>query len=318
MNEGVVSVVVPVFNRPRLLAESVSSVLAQTYERFEIIIVDDSSTDDTPSVIEALRARDSRIHSVRRANGGPGLARETGRQLARGEFVQYLDSDDLLLPRKFELQVAALRARPDCGIAYGRVLYRADDGREIACTWKPHDLVVETLFPSILLARWWETVTPLFRRSVIDAAGPWTDMRLEEDWEYDARIAATGARLVFIDEVLAEHRDHADERLSRGAGGDPRRLRDRARAHELIGSHALRAGVDPHLPEFRRFARELFHLARQCGAAGLTDEAKRLLAMARAVEDRPDMAAYRVASNVIGSRRAGRLAAWLDRLRSRA
>ena len=84
MNEGLVSVVVPVFNRPRLLAESVGSVLAQTYERFEIIIVDDSSTDDTPRVIEELRARDSRIHSVRRANGGPGLARETARRLAQG------------------------------------------------------------------------------------------------------------------------------------------------------------------------------------------------------------------------------------------
>ena len=315
MRSGLVSVIVPVYNRPRMLVESVGSVLAQTYADFEIIIVDDSSTDDTPAVIARLRDRDPRIRAMRRPNGGPGLARETGRQLAEGEFLQYLDSDDLLLPRKFELQVAALRARPECGVAYGRVRYRDEEGREIACTWKPDPGVVDTLFPSLLLARWWETVTPLFRRGVTDAAGPWTDMRLEEDWEYDARIAATGARLVFVDEVLAEHRDHADERLSRGEGSDPRRLRDRARAHELIAMHARRAGVDPASPEFRQFARELFHIARQCGAAGLPDESRRLVAAARGIHDRPDLRLYSLAARLLGYRAAGRAAALLDRLR---
>ena len=315
MKTGLVSVVVPVFNRPGMLRQAAGSVLAQTYGEFEVIIVDDESTDDTPRVIEELRAKDSRIRGLRRPNGGPGLARETGRQAAEGEFLQYLDSDDILLPRKFELQVAALRAHPECGIAYGRVRYRDAQGREIPCTWKPHDLVVDTLFPSLLLARWWETVTPLFRRSVTDAAGSWTEMRLEEDWEYDARIAATGARLAFIDEVLAEHRDHAEERLSRGAGSDPRRLRDRARAHELIASHAHRAGVDPRSPEFRQFARELFHIARQCGAAGLTAESSRLVELARQIEDRRDLKAYELVARVIGWRNAGRAAAWMDRLR---
>lgn len=315
MKAGLVSVIVPVYNRPQLLVESVSSALAQTYDPFEVLIVDDSSTDDTPEVIRQLQMRDARIRAVRRPNGGPGLARETGRQLAEGEFVQYLDSDDLLLPRKLELQVAALRARPDCGIAYGRVRYRDDHGREIACTWKPHPGVVDTLFPSLLLARWWETVTPLFRRSVTDAAGPWTDMRLEEDWEYDARIAATGARLVFVDEVLAEHRDHADERLSRGAGSDPRRLRDRARAHELIAAHARRAGVDGSSPELRQFARELFHIARQCGAAGLADESRRLVAAARAIDDRSDLRLYALAARLLGWRNAGRAATLMDRFR---
>src|SRR5262249_24694081 len=119
MTEGLVSTIIPVFNRSTLLVDSVSSALQQTYPQLEVIIVDDASTDDTPQVIASLCGRDSRVRSVRRENGGPGLARETGRQAARGEFIQYLDSDDLLLPRKFELQVAALRADPRAGIAYG-------------------------------------------------------------------------------------------------------------------------------------------------------------------------------------------------------
>ncbi len=67
------------------------------------------------------------LQVVRREdNGGPGLSRETGRRLARGEFIQYLDSDDILLPCKFALQVGALRDNPECGVAYGKTRLIAD------------------------------------------------------------------------------------------------------------------------------------------------------------------------------------------------
>jgi glycosyltransferase involved in cell wall biosynthesis len=107
--EGLVSTIIPVHNRPALLREAVASVLAQTYRPIEIIIVDDGSTDETGREAEALAEKYSEVHSIHRQNGGPGAARETGRLAARGEFTQYLDSDDLLLPTKFELQVAGLR-----------------------------------------------------------------------------------------------------------------------------------------------------------------------------------------------------------------
>ena len=279
-------------------------------------IVDDESTDDTPRAIDELRSRDARIRSIRRPNGGPGLARESGRLAAEGEFLQYLDSDDLLLPRKFELQVAALRAHPEADIAYGIVQYRDAQGRAIVCDWKPANQNVTSIFPSFLIARWWETVSPLFRSSVTDAAGPWTSLRLEEDWEYDARIGSLGVKLVFVDAPVGEHRDHPEERLSRGAGSDPRRLRDRAEAHVRIAEHAHRAGVDPRTHEFQQFARELFHLARQCGAAGLTNESQRLLAAARAIGDRKDMQLYALLARIVGWRLAGRAAAFADRMRS--
>lgn len=315
MRSGLVTVIVPVFNRPEMLRQAVTSAVTQTYRNLEIVIVDDQSTDDTPRVIDELRASDSRIRSIRRTNGGPGLARETGRQTAEGEFIQYLDSDDLLLPRKLELQVAALQAQPEAGIAYGIVRYRDVAGNLIQCDWKPANQVVSTIFPSFLVARWWETVSPLFRRSVTDAAGPWTSLRLEEDWEYDARIGSLGVHLAFVEAEVGEHRDHPKERLSRGAGTDPRRLRDRAEAHLRIFAHAQRAGVDPATPEFRKFARELFHLARQCGAAGLAEASRQLLATARSIDDRRDLKVYSIISRIVGWRYAGRLSAWLDRVR---
>jgi glycosyltransferase involved in cell wall biosynthesis len=317
MIDALVSAIIPVFNRPVLLVEAVSSALAQTYPDLEVIIVDDGSTDDTPEVIQALCLRDSRVRSVRRTNGGPGLARESGREAARGEFIQYLDSDDLLLPRKIELQVAALRSDPSAGIAYGITRYRNAEGDEIACTWKEANQVQRKMFPSFLVSRWWETATPLYRRSVTDAAGAWTDLRLEEDWEYDSRVAALGFDLAYVGEVVAEHRDHPQERLSRGLGSDPRRLRMRAQAHELIAAHAHEAGLDRRLPEMQHFARELFHLARQCGAAGLRQESRELLAAAIKISAARDLRAYNFVARLIGVRRAGTMSQALDRLRPR-
>jgi hypothetical protein len=311
-----VSTIIPVFNRSAMLRQAVASVLAQTYRPIEIIIVDDGSTDDTASVADELAAQHADIIRVlHRPNGGPGAAREAGRLDARGELLQYLDSDDLLLPRKFALQVAALEAQPEAGIAYGLVRYRDANENEIRCDWKPANQRQRTIFPSFLIARWWETLSPLYRRSVTDAIGPWTTLRLEEDWEYDCHAGALGVALAFVDEAVGEHRDHSDGRLSRGAGDDPARLRDRACAHELITAHARRAGIDPASPEFRQFARELFHLGRQCGAAGLDAESRRLVALARSLSAAADIRVYRLFASVVGWQRAGRAAAWMERHR---
>jgi glycosyltransferase involved in cell wall biosynthesis len=308
-----VSTIIPVFNRPAMLQEAVASVIDQSYRPIEVIIVDDSSTDDTPRVIEELAARHPEVRSIRVPNGGPGLAREAGRGVVSGELIQYLDSDDLLLPRKFERQVRAFEEQPECGVAYGITRYRDADGDEIECTWKAANQIQKTIFPSFLVARWWETSTPLYRKCVCDAAGPWTALRLEEDWEYDCRVGALGVALAYVDEVVAEHRDHADGRLSRGSGADPVRLRDRAAAHALIAAHARRAGVPLDAPEFQRFARELFHIARQCGGAGLPDEAKRLAALARGIAPSADIRIYELAARIVGWRQAARAAAWIER-----
>ena len=123
--EGLVSTIIPVHNRPALLREAVASVLAQTYRPVEIIIVDDGSTDETGREAEALAEAHSEVRAIHRQNGGPGAARETGRLAARGEFIQYLDSDDLLLPTKFELQVAGLRQCGDCAVSYGKTRFYA-------------------------------------------------------------------------------------------------------------------------------------------------------------------------------------------------
>jgi glycosyltransferase involved in cell wall biosynthesis len=311
MGDGLlVTTIIPVFNRPALLTEAVESVLGQTYRPIEIIIVDDGSTDETPAVADALAARhEGVVRAIHIVNGGPGLAREAGRRVARGHYIQHLDSDDLLLPRKFELQVAALEAWPDCGATYGWTRFRHYDGRVEPRPWKRSGDRIETMFPSMLTMRWWDTATPLYRASLIAAAGPWTGLRIEEDWEYDCRMAAGGVRLVWCEDWVCEVREHAPVLAT------PATFRDRARAHGLVLGHAICAGLDPASPEFRQFARELFHIARQCGAAGLIDESRQLVTMARGIADARDLRVYEFLARRVGWQNAGRLSALLDRLR---
>jgi glycosyltransferase involved in cell wall biosynthesis len=315
-----VSTIIPVHNRASLLRDSVASVLAQTHRPIEIIIVDDGSTDETTYVCDELAREHSEILVLHQSNTGPGLAREAGRKRSSGEFIQYLDSDDVLLPRKFELQVTGLRAHPDCGVSYGKTRYRHRDRTIEEGPWKGSGIKVETMFPSFLLSRWWDTPTPLYRSDVCATAGPWTDLKLEEDWEYDCRIAALGVRLHYCDEFVAEVRDHEDNRLCRGNALDPARLGERVRAHKLIHSHALSAGIDERSAEMRIFARKLFLLSRQCGAAGLEQESRELFSLSRQASgesraDGFDFKVYRFLAGIMGWSRLGKLACYSDSFR---
>ena len=309
-----VSTVIPVFNRAAMLREAVASVVAQTYRPIEIVIVDDGSTDDTTETAEALAAEYPEIRVIHQPNGGVGRAREAGRLAARGDYIQHLDSDDLLLPEKFALQVGALQSRPQCGAAYGWTRLRHADGRVEPRPWKRSGERIETMFPAMLQSRWWDTPTPLYRRHVIEAAGAWLPLRVEEDWEYDARIAAQGVELAFVEDWVSEVRVHDEGHLSAG-GRDPASLRDRAIAHKRILGHALRAGIGENAPEMKHFARELFLLARQCGAAGLGEESKGLVSAARSVSAARDLRVYEGFARIVGWSAAGKIAALSDRLR---
>ena len=315
MEPALVSTIIPVFNRPAMLREAVASVLAQTYRPIEIIIVDDGSTDETPSVADALsREQSGIIRAIHIPNGGPGHAREAGRTLARGEFVQYLDSDDVLLPKKFELQVASLVARQECGAAYGWTRERSADGSLASLPRKRTGERIETMFPSMLTLRWWDTPTPLYRSTVIDRAGAWTGLRAEEDWEYDCRIAAQGVQLAYVPDWVCEIRTGLDDRLS---GRGDASLQDRAVAHLLMLNHAAAANIPRSSPEMQFFSRDLFHLARQCGAAGFREESRQLLTAAVKISAARDVHAYNFVAKIIGLRGAGTVAEALDRLRTR-
>lgn len=137
-----VSVIIPVFERAELLAQAVQSVFAQTLHDFELIIADDGSADDTRAVCRRLAGADPRARVLELAHtGNPAIARNAALRAACGEFVAFLDSDDLWMPAKLERQLAQLRADPRRRWSYtgfehmnasGRVV---DDG--VAARWAP-------------------------------------------------------------------------------------------------------------------------------------------------------------------------------------
>jgi glycosyltransferase involved in cell wall biosynthesis len=317
-----VSTIIPVHNRASLLRQAVASVQAQSHRPIEILIVNDGSDDDTGAVAEQLAADSSvPIRVIHQPNAGPGSARQRGLEASRGRYIQFLDSDDLLLPGKFSAQVAALREQPACQICYGPS-FEENHGLQPVGRQGPMRGTGEpraSLFPLLLVERWWTTSSPLYRRDLLERIGPWKDWINEEDWEYDARAAAAGAPLAWVGDAVSVRRIHlAEGHLSDDGCEDPRKLRDRAKARASIFRSALAVGIPLRAPEMRHFARSAFLLCRQCGEADVPDAAAALFELTWRASTplrrlSPDLLLYRLLAALIGWQRAARLSRELRR-----
>ena len=118
MDKALVSVIIPAFNAAANIRQTLNSVLAQTYQEIEVIVVDDGSSDATSAIVEEFVARDPRFQLVRQSNAGVGAARNTAIRKARGKYIAPLDADDFWFPEKLEKQVACIE---QCGDETGLV-----------------------------------------------------------------------------------------------------------------------------------------------------------------------------------------------------
>jgi hypothetical protein len=215
---GAVSIIVPTFNRSAMVVELIDSILVQTWRPIEIIVVDDGSTDDTAERVgNYVRASGCcRIVLLRQDNAGPASARNLGLQHARGEFIQFVDSDDLLLPHAVECLVKALQisGRPYClaemsnADAAGKPLGGDRDGlpRQI------HGRFMDSR---------WMTHGALYRRTAITASGAFNeDLRVGEDSEFQWRMMAVNGRAHILPERLGVRRLHSQGHLSIGLSAD--------------------------------------------------------------------------------------------------
>ena len=324
IRNGLVSTIIPVHNRPELLKESVASVLQQTYKNIEIIIVDDGSTDNTADVAKELRDKNpEQVQLIELdLSQGPGGAREQGRLIAQGEFIQYLDSDDLLMPNKFEVQVNSLLENPECGAAYGKTVFSKIGSQHEEAAWKRTGEKIEFMFPSFAAERWWDTSTPLYRRSVCDVVGAWASLRCEEDWEYDCRIAALGTKLVYNDLIVSNTRDTRNTAHASNVVDAHGILDDRSQARKRIWKSIKTAGLNTTTPEVAIFSRYAFLLSRQCGASGLAKCSKDLFYLAVESSNyigtiRLQFRLYRVFTYLVGWVATGKLSFLLDRVRKK-
>ena len=260
-----------------MVREAVASVLAQSYWPIEVIIVDDGSTDTTPAQLVQIRScRPELIQVLRQPNCGPGPARNTGLSIASGEFIQYLDSDDLLEPTKVEKQVAALQQHPEAGVCYCITMRRDPKTGEMK-PWARTAEEITDLFPSFLPKRGWATLTPLWRRSVCEQIGPWGNFRVLEDWDHDLRAGMLGVKPVHVAEPLCTVQDHGDQRASgMNTGFTPDLTHEFFRAHESVWTH-MKSYRLTDWGYVQRFSRTMFWVARMCGSFGLEKDAETAL-----------------------------------------
>ncbi|MFW2439118.1 MAG: glycosyltransferase family 2 protein [Arenicellales bacterium] len=190
-----VSVIIPAFNAATTIKRTIQSVLAQTYPHFEILVIDDGSSDGTSDVVNNLAAGDERIKLLQQENQGVAAARNFGIRNARGDYIAPLDADDLWLPDKLEKQVAVMREGPSTvGLVYTWSIQIFDDMRlrNLAKGWEEEGSV----FLPLLLGNFLSNASnPLICRECFDRVGMYNSEFLEldahgcEDWDIYLRIA---------------------------------------------------------------------------------------------------------------------------------
>ena len=221
-----VSILIPAFNAQQWIAETIHSAVAQTWPRKEIIVVDDGSTDRTLEVARQFASQGVTV--VSQGNQGAAAARNHALQLSHGDYVQWLDADDLLNPVKIERQLAALRGVDErrillsCPWAY--FYYRTRHARFVRsplwCDLTPVEWLLRKLSQNLHM----QTATWLVSRELAEAAGPWdTRLTADDDGEYFSRVLLASERTRFVPYANVFYRRTSTNRLSYVGNSDSKR-----------------------------------------------------------------------------------------------
>jgi glycosyltransferase involved in cell wall biosynthesis len=201
-----ISVVIPTYNRANLISETLDSVLSQTVNDIEVIVVDDGSTDATPAVVSSYQ----RVRYLHQANAGQAAARNAGIRMAMGEYIAFVDDDDLWLPNKLAQQLDCLHAESAAWVYCDALVFDGTSGQPLhrfSQINTPHNGHVGA---QLLIRDFIASPTPMVRRDVFDRVGLFDAsplLRRREDWEMWLRIAAHYP-LSYIPEPLARYRSH--------------------------------------------------------------------------------------------------------------
>jgi glycosyltransferase involved in cell wall biosynthesis len=228
-----VSILIPCYNAERWVAQAVESALAQTWHDKEVIVVDDGSTDGS---LEVVKRFGGHIRWETGPNRGGNVARNRLLELARGEWLQYLDADDYLLPDKIARQMAFLDAHPSEDVVFGPVTmeHMLEPGarRELLEIPEPHD-------PWVLLARWYlpQTGAALWRkRAMLDVGGWKADQPCCQEHELYLRLLMAGNRFAYCTEGGAVYRQWGEHTVCKRDRPEVhrRRLEIERRAEEFL------------------------------------------------------------------------------------
>lgn len=197
-SQPLISVIMPVYNAEKYIAEAVGSIRRQGYALLEILAINDGSTDDTVPIIEGLG---DDIVLINQANAGPGAARNRGLALARGKFIAFLDADDLWPEHKLARQLAYLQAHPDVEMVWGRTQYFGDFSERDKKIPLDEDQTAVS----------YQLGAGLFRRSAFDRVGLFDEaFRYSEDYDWLLRAREMDIPSFVLDNITLLYRMHQD------------------------------------------------------------------------------------------------------------
>lgn len=251
-----VSVVIPTFNMSRCICDAVESVLNQTYKDFELIVVDDGSTDETEFVLKEFAGH---IRYDKQKNGGVSAARNRGIELARGQFIAFLDADDLWLPHKLELQMQAFVRQKDLALVACGYSVRSSDGKtEMRNVVRKNYPTRADLFKALSICQLIPGCASgvVVKKSCFSEIGNFdTTVKVGEDWDMWLRIVAA-YNAYFVEQILVVIRQVAGDKVGRSDKDEERfvqqviektvkaefKSKARAALYARLGSNALSAG----------------------------------------------------------------------------
>ncbi|WP_223752195.1 glycosyltransferase [Myxococcus sp. XM-1-1-1] len=215
-----VSILVPYYNMGRYLPETLRAIRAQTFTDYEIVLVDDGSTDEESiELLDRVQAPDLRI--IRKQNGGLSSARNAGLKVARGHYVLPLDPDDLIAPSFLEKAVTVMEATSGLGYVTSLVTYFVDDATQVTGGWAPWGMERDALWVANVAS----TCTALMRRRDVEDVGGYDEwLTGYEDWDVFCSLAERGLGGSVIPEPLFQYRLRPDSMTRTSLVGDRYRL----------------------------------------------------------------------------------------------
>jgi len=272
-----VSILIPAYNAARWIEETLESALNQTHPNCEIIVVDDDSRDDTLERTRAFAQRHplARIRIESQENAGACAARNHALRLAQGDFIQYLDADDLIAPEKIALQLSALAQQPPLTLAMG-TWGRFTKGPE-QTAWAENEAVYQARSGVEFLQLKQEThsmIQPgawLTPHALVRIAGTWAQYHSpDDDGEYFARVVLHAKRLIYVPEARIHYRSALPSSLSRSRSAAA--LSGLFSTTQLTVAHLFAADDSPRsraaaILAWRRLAGELYPEAPQLARA---------------------------------------------------
>ncbi len=220
-----ISVIIPTYNRADFVLEAIESVLNQTYQNFELIVVDDGSTDETEEKVQ--KSFPNKLSFIKQPNQGVSSARNTGIQSSNGDWIAFLDSDDYWLPKKLDIQTMFLQKNQSALICQTEEIWIRKDKRvnQKKIHKKHSGLIFEYCLPLCIVS----SSSVIIKRELLDRVGGFdTNLPACEDYDLWLRIAKDHP-IYFIDEPLIIKRGGRSDQLSHQYWG-----MDRFRVHALV------------------------------------------------------------------------------------